>query len=301
MEHSRAMARWSESRGYTLILTHPRGPDRYARVALVNKRTLFGLAYNVREARAEDATRSGREPEALGFGRMLSWRWLGESEADELLAARLRTLETLGYTVHGEEKMEARGPWDWLRDLVQRQLERPSNESEGGQGLEGEGLEGGGIEGETRDAAESEGRAHAALGETLARLGLEPEAVLEGLATILELDEAALREPDGETLRALEPELLAMLLPVWLEHESRSLRAIGQRWLELPATLYELDLDLLERWAGGEGPLARALAERLELEGLALLGPETLARLSHTAADPQVKAISTRWRERLRG
>jgi hypothetical protein len=101
-----AMASWTEGRGYTLILTHPRGPDRYARVALVHKRTLFGLAFNVREARAEDAERSGREPGALGLGRMLSWRWLGEREADELLAARLRTLETLGYTVLGADTIK---------------------------------------------------------------------------------------------------------------------------------------------------------------------------------------------------
>src|SRR5690606_8570014 len=121
-----AMARWSESRGYTLILTHARGPDRYARVALVRKRTLFGPAFNVREARAEDATRSGREPEALGLGRMLSWRWLGAREARDLLAARLRTLEALGYAVMDQEPSEQRGPWDWLRELVHRQLHKPA-------------------------------------------------------------------------------------------------------------------------------------------------------------------------------
>jgi hypothetical protein len=283
------MARWSESRGYTLILTHPRGPDRYARVALVRKRTLFGPAYNVREARAEDARRSRREPEALGLGRMLSWRWLGEREAEELLSARLRTLETLGYEVFGGEQSEARGPWDWLRELVDRQLHRGPP----------------GAEAETEDradphAAEAKAGASDALRESLERLGLEPDAVLEGLSTILELDIDTLRHPTPELLADLEPELLAMLLPVWLEHDSEDLRAIGRRWLALPNTPYELDLDLLERWASGEGRLAEALAERLEHEGLAMLGPEALGRLAHTAANARVKQIAERWRERLR-
>jgi hypothetical protein len=284
MEHWPGMASWSESRGYTLVLTHSRGPDRYARVALVVKRTLFGQAFNVREARAEDATRSGREPEALGLGRMLSWRWLGESEAEALLSARLRTLEALGYAVLGGEGSESRGPWDWLRDLVARQLER-RDASEGEQ------------------AETSPQAAHAAvasLRESLERLGLEPSAVIEGIATILEIDQRQLREPTAATLRALEPELLAMLLPVWIEHESEQLRAIGKRWLALPATPYELDAVLLERWAGSTGPLALALAPRLEHEGLALLGPEALARLARTAREPRNKSIAARWRERLR-
>lgn len=279
------MASWSESRGYTLVLTHARGPDRYARVALVAKRTLFGQAYNVREARAEDATRSGREPEALGLGRMLSWRWLGEGEAEALLSARLRTLEALGYSMLGGEVSESRGPWDWLRDLVARQLERRDTHAEG----------------EQADA--SPHQAHAAvasLRESLDRLGLEPGALIEGIATILELDQQQLREPTAASLRELEPELLEMLLPVWIEHESEQLREVGKRWLALPATPYELDVALLERWAGGEGPLATALAPRLEREGLALLGPEALIRLAHTAKDPRSKIITTRWRERLR-
>jgi hypothetical protein len=281
MEHSRRMASWSESRGYTLVLNHSRGPDRYARVALVAKRTLFGQAYNVREARAEDASRSGRQPEALGLGRMLSWRWLGESEAEALLSARLRTLEALGYAVLGGEGSESRGPWDWLRDLVARQLERRDT-SEGEQ------------------AEPSQHAAVASLRESLERLGLESSAVIEGIATILEIDQRQLCEPTAATLRALEPELLEMLLPVWIEHESEQLRAIGKRWLALPATPYELDVALLERWAGSTGPLALALAPRLEQEGLALLGPEALARLARTAREPRNKSIAARWRERLR-
>ncbi len=283
------MARWSETRGYTLILTHARGPDRYARVALVRKRTLLGPAFNVREARAEDATRSGREPEALGLGRMLSWRWLGEREAQELLAARLRTLEALGYAVLDQEPSERRGPWDWLRELVHRQLAKPAagmSAAEHGEAPPVEPLDPHGAAASVREALE--------------RLGLEPEAVLEGIATILELEPELLREPTPETLRALEPELLVMLLPVWLEHESEQLREVGRRWLALRATLYEIDVAVLERWAGGKGRLAEAIAPRLEREGLALLGPEGLARLAHKAADPRVKAIAERWRDRLR-
>jgi hypothetical protein len=278
------MARWSETRGYTLILTHARGPDRYARVAMVRKLTLFGPAFNVREARAEDATRSGREPEALGLGRMLSWRWLGEREAQELLAARLRTLEALGYAVLDHEPNEQRGPWDWLRELVQRQLQKPATSAD-----------------ESGQAAtlDSHGAA-ASLREALERLGLAPEAVLEGISTIVGVELALLREPNDATRRALEPELLAMLLPVWLEHPTEQLQAVGRRWLALHATIYEIDPSVIERWLSGEGRLAEAVAARLEREGLALLGPEGLARLAHKATDDHIKAIAESWRDRLR-
>jgi hypothetical protein len=277
------MSSWTEGRGYTLILTHPRGPDRYARVALVHKRTLFGQAFNVREARAEDAERSGREPGALGLGRMLSWRWLGEREADELLAARLRTLETLGYTVLGGDTIK-RGPWDWLRDLVNRQLHRSAAEKAG----------------EVAAAPEHDSQQAAGnLRDSLARLGLEPHAVIEGLSTILEIEQDKLREPTPELLASIEPELLALLLPVFIEHDSEALREVGARWLALTATPYEIDAAVLERWAGGEGALALALAPRLEREGLALLGPEGLGRLAHGAAQAQVKSIAARWHARL--
>jgi hypothetical protein len=283
-----AMASWTEGRGYTLILTHPRGPDRYARVALVHKRTLFGLAFNVREARAEDAERSGREPGALGLGRMLSWRWLGEREADELLAARLRTLETLGYTVLGADTIK-RGPWDWLRDLVNRQLHRPERVPGGAEN-----------DGEVAAAPEHDSQQAASnLRDSLARLGLEPHAVIEGLSTILEIEPDKLREPTPELLAGLEPELLALLLPVFIEHDSEALREVGRRWLALAATPYEIDAAVLERWAASEGALALALAPRLEREGLALLGPEGLSRLAHGAAQGRVKGIAARWHARL--
>jgi hypothetical protein len=278
-----AMASWTEGRGYTLILTHPRGPDRYARVVLVHKRTLFGPAFNVRESRAEDAARSGREPASLGLGRMLSWRWLGEREADDLLAARLRTLETLGYKVLGADTIE-RGPWDWLRDLVDRQLHR------------GEGHAADSTTGEPQHDSQ---QVASNLRDSLARLGLEPHAVIEGLSTILEIEQDKLREPTPELLAAIEPELLALLLPVFIEHDAEALREVGRRWLALTATPYEIEAAVLERWAGGEGALALALAPRLEREGLALLGPEALARLSHTAAQPRVKSIAARWHARL--
>lgn len=306
------MARWSETRGYTLILTHARGPDRYARVALVRKQTLFGPAYNVREARAEDASRSGQEPEALGLGRMLSWRWLGEHEARELLAARLRTLEALGYGIMDQEPSEPRGPWDWLRDLVQRQLQKSAHDqtaSREDQGAEQREPRRDGARNRADDPWQPSTNvweplddfgAAASLREALERLGLEPEAVLEGIATILEIDLEQLCAPTNQTLRGLEPELLAMLLPVWLEHESPQLRAVGQCWLELPATPYEVDAAVLERWACGAGPLAEAVAPRLEREGLALLGPEGLARIAHKATDPRIKASADAWRERLR-
>ena len=301
------MARWSESRGYTLILTHARGPDRYARVALVRKRTMFGPAFNVREARAEDATRSGREPEALGLGRMLSWRWLGEREAQELLAARLRTLEALGYTVLEHDASTERGPWDWLRELVHRQLGRAAAgtaDTSGSAHIDGSERRGGPPAPADSAAATSSaeltqtGAAH--LREAIDRLGLEPETVLEGIATILEIELADLREPTPATLRALEPELLSMLLPVWFEHGAEALHAVGQRWLALPGALYEIDLVTLERWTSGTGRLAAAIAPRLEREALALLGPEGVVRVAHKAEDPQIRATTQGWRDRLR-
>lgn len=283
-----AMASWTEGRGYTLILTHPRGPDRYARVVLVHKRTLFGPAFNIREARAEDAARSGREPASLGLGRMLSWRWLGEREAEELLAARLRTLETLGYSVLGAETIK-RGPWDWLRDLVNHQLHRgvqPADEADTSDSTAAK------PEHDSQQVASN-------LRDALARLGLDPHAVIEGLSTILEIEPDKLREPTPDLLAAIEPELLALLLPVFIEHDDEALREVGRRWLALAATPYEVEAAVLERWIGGEGALALALAPRLEREGLALLGPEALARLSHTAAQPRVKSIAGRWHARL--
>jgi hypothetical protein len=286
------MASWTEGRGYTLILTHPRGPDRYARVVLVNKRTLFGPAFNVREARAEDAARSGREPASLGLGRMLSWRWLGEREAEELLAARLRTLETLGYSVFGAETIK-RGPWDWLRDLVNRQLHRgPGQLADNANSSEHADHDVGKLEHDSQQAAGN-------LRESLARLGLEPHSVIEGLSTILEIEPDKLREPTPELLAAIEPELLALLLPVFIEHDAEALREVGRRWLALASTPYEIEAAVLERWVAGEGVMALALAPRLEREGLALLGPEALARLSHTAAQPRVKSIAARWHARL--
>ena len=80
---------------------------------------------------------------------------------------------------------------------------------------------------------------------------------------------------------------------------AEAMRDVGRRWLALRATPYEIDATVLERWVAGEGALALALAPRLEREGLALLGPEALARLSHTAAHPRVKAIAGRWHARL--
>ena len=123
--------------------------------------------------------------------------------------------------------------------------------------------------------------------------------MLEGLSTILEVEEHSLREPTLEFVAKLEPELLAMLLPLWVEHEARELREIGQRWLALPTTPYELDAAVLERWAAGDTRMASALAPRLEREALALLGPEAIGRLAHTASNPSVKLIASRWHARL--
>jgi len=320
------VARWSETRGYTLVLSHARGPDRYARVALVRKPTLFGEAHNVCESRAEDASRSGRAPEALGLGRMLSWRWLGLGEAEGLLSARMRTLETLGYAVYGEREGArvgpTRGTWDWLRELVDHQLARGQAGSGSGMGSDsGTGSDSGAgsdfgvgsdsgsdadsdtgtdvdatVEGSPSEDERSPGQR---LRAAIEQLGLEAEALLEGLATILSVTQDELSRPTPESAAKLEPEVLAMLLPVWMGHESRLLNEVGARWLAIPATLYELDPDQLARWARGEGALAQVVGARLEVEGLALLGPERLLALAHSARDLGVRERAQAWRGRL--
>lgn len=278
------MARWSETRGYTLVLHQAGGPDQFARVALVRKRTLLGAAFNVREARAQ----GDEDPEALGgLGRLLSWRWLGESEASELLGARLRTLEALGYEVLTQPG-QTRGPWDWLRDLVQRQLSRPSHSDD------------------PRARAWSEPHtthtpqgAAAALREALDRLGLQPAALLEGIAVLVEMNVAELRSPTPASVAKIDLELLAMLLPFWLEHEAEELLEVGRQWLALPHVIYEFDRDLVESWLVGEGAMTRALVGRLDREGLALLGPEGIGRVAQRARKADVRASAERWRTRL--
>lgn len=283
------MARWTETRGYTLILRQPQGPDQYARVALVRKRTLLGSAFNVREARAEDLDGQGDEdPEALGgLGRLLSWRWLGESEAGELLGARLRTLEAIGYEVL-TERGQTRGPWDWLRDLVQRQLARPGHSDDPHARQWNE----------PHTTRTPQGAA-SALREALERLGLPSAMLLEGIATIVDMDVAELRSPTSASMAKIDLELLAMLLPFWLEHEAHELQVVGRRWLALPNVIYEFERELIESWLVQDGAIAKALAGRLDREGLALLGPEGIGRVAHRAREAEVREAVERWRARL--
>ena len=281
------MARWTETRGITLRLRQAQGSDQLAHVGLVRKRTLLGAAFNVREARAEELEQPG-DPEAVG-GRLLSWRWLGESEAGELLAARLRTLEALGYEVVPERE-PARGPWDWLRDLVQRQLARPahSDDAEARRWAEPHAM---------RDPQSSA----AALREALERLGLQPDALLVGIAEIIGLELEQLRNPSLDALAELDRELLAVLVPFFVEHEASELQQVGRRWLGLPTSVYELDRALIETWLTQEGPLAKALLGRVDREGLALLGVEGLARVGQRAREAEIKAAVGRWQARLAG
>jgi hypothetical protein len=220
---------------------------------------------------------------------LLSWRWLGESEAGELLAARLRTLEALGYEVV-PERSPARGPWDWLRDLVQRQLARPapSDDPEARRWAEPHAM---------RDPQSSA----AALREALERLGLQPDALLVGIADIIGLELEQLRTPNLEALAKLDRELLAVLLPFFIEHEASELQQVGRRWLGLSTCVYELDRALIESWLTQEGPLAKALLGRLDREGLALLGVEGLARVGQRAREAEIKAAVARWQVRLGG
>ncbi len=288
------MARWTETRGYTLVLRQPDQPQassQFARVALVRKRTLLGSAFNVREARAEDLDgEGGEDPEALGgLGRLLSWRWLGESEASELLSARLRTLEALGYVVL-TERGQTRGPWDWLRDLVQRQLARPGQSDDPHARRWSE-----------PHTTQTPQGAAAALREALERLGLQPAALLEGIAAIVDMNLAELRSPTPASVAKIDLELLAMLLPFWVEHEAPELQTVGRRWLALPNAIYEFERELVESWLIHEGTLARELLARLDREGLALLGPEGVVRVAQRARLSDVRASAERWRTRLAG
>lgn len=277
-----AKSRWNEERGLTLQLTsahaEERSDARFVRLAVVRRTGLLSRWFNVQEMRAERGALDGMDepsPHELGRGRLLSWRWLARREADELLGHRLETLQSLGYAVI-DRSDEPRGEWAWLRELVKQQLDA----------------------GEHDGATSTDDRAQT-LARTLERLGMEPETVERGVAQLLGIDPAALRKPDAATVAACDRVQLAVLLPFLLAHPDDRLRQIGERWLALPATAYELEAPTVESWLADDGPLARGLVSRIEREGLALVGTDALRRLAEGARRDDVRASAEQWIGRL--
>lgn len=262
--------RWIERRGFTL--RPPEQAGHYVRLSVMERVGLVGGLFNVREARARQ-TESNETPELLSTGRALSWRWLRDAEAARLLDERLGTLQAMGYTIVGSQ-MNTRGRWDWLYDLVHRRLAEPDPDA-------------------TRSRCPGD-----ALRDALSTLGMSPDDVLEGLAAVLGISVDALREPDARIARDTDPAQVAVLLPFLLHHERAEVREVGERWLACPRVLYQLPLETLTRWLESDAELARALADRLDHEGPALLGPERLLRLSKTAQAPAREAAA-RWAARM--
>jgi hypothetical protein len=264
--------RWIERRGFTLRLPQAAEDEvrQVVRLSLVERRGLTGSWWNVREARAEPSAEG-----TLAGGRALSWRWLRQVEAERLLDQRLRTLQALGYTV-ADAAVTGRGRWDWLYELVRRGLRPgPDGASEPGPGP------------------------GPALRDALERIGLSPDAIVEGVATVLELPPARLREPDGRTVARVDPEQLGVLLPFLVEHNHPEIREIGERWLACPGAAFQLPRAAVERWLQQAGRIGDLLAPRVRGEGLALLGPDALLRLSKASSREGVRRAADQWLARL--
>lgn len=277
------MPRWIERRGFTLRLPPDRTPlsgssdmgaqrEGLVRLSLVERMGLVRGWFNVREARAEPAA-DGQSLRALSDGRALSWRWLRQAEADRLLDARLGTLQAMGYTVVDTGAC-MRGRWDWLYDLVHKRL---------GQA----------------EPSTNEARSGSALEDALTRMGLSPDAVVEGLAAVLELSPHGFRHPDARIIHRTDSAELGMLLPFLVHHDDPEIRTIGERWLGCRSAIYQLPPDVLAHWLETDERIADAVGPRLSSEGLALLGPETLVRLSRTGRTHQIRDAARRWTQRV--
>lgn len=272
------MPRWIERRGFTLQTPEAeagRDTERFVRLSLMERVGFVSGWFNVREARAEPDPHGEALKIAAG-GRALSWRWLRQPEADRLLDERLGTLEAMGYTLV-DSAMATRGRWDWLYDLVHRRLARPEKPS-----------------------ADADTDPTDALRDALSRLGLSPDAVIEGVASVLGLTPHALEEPESRTVRRTDPDQLAVLLPFLVHHEHPQIRQIGERWLQCPPLAYQLPPRALLHWLETDARISGLLVPRLRAEGLAMLGPDALLRLTRTG-HPKVKPAARAWSHRLVG
>ena len=256
------MARWVERQGLTFRLDEE--PTGHVRLSLLERRGLWAGCFNVREARTV-----GSSP-AQAAGRRLSWRWLSRSEAEVLLEERCRTLQALGYRLVDSAAV-TRGPWDWLHDLVRRELTGHSDDE----------------------------RPTPALHDALVDLGHDYEDLVAGIAEVLEIHPARMAHPDPDTIAAIDPRTLAIVLPFLLEHPDPQVRAVGTRWIESPTTLYELPPTVLEQWLRGDDRAAHQVRARLPDEGLALLGPGPILRLARGDAPEATRAAAAAWARRL--
>jgi hypothetical protein len=205
-------------------------------------------------------------------GRRLSWRWLTRREAEVLLEERCRTLIALGYRLV-DSGAASRGPWDWLHDLVRREL----------------------------SGATAEDRGTDALHDALIELGHDYGDLVAGVAEVLGIHPTRMAHPDPETIASVDARALAMVLPFLLEHGDPQVQAVGVRWIESPTTLYELPATTLEGWLRQPEPSAVAehVRRRLPAEGLALLGPGGILRLARGDAPEATRAATSAWAARL--
>ena len=186
----------------------------------------------------------------------------------------------MGYSLV-DAALSVRGRWDWLYELVDRQLHGRS-------------------QGETEPPPPSEDGTAApdALRDALGRLGLSTDAVIEGVASVLGLTPHQLMEPGLSVVRRSDPEQLSVLLPFLLHHDNLQIRAIGERWLRCRSVAYQLPPAQLLSWLESDRRIGDLLEPRLRAEGLAMLGPDALMRLSRTGL-PRVREAARIWSHRL--
>ncbi|TPV94788.1 MAG: hypothetical protein B7733_13325 [Myxococcales bacterium FL481] len=245
---------------------------QYVHLAVVRRPGLvFGWSYNVREARAEWGRPGMPEPTGLGKGRLLSWRWLDRDAADALYAARERVFADLGYEAVELPKRH-RDQWDWLRELAQRQL------------------------GQASDAHHDP---CAAVQHAFAALDLPTEQRLVGIASVLGLELAQLREPTAKTVCRLDGERLELALTLMRRDHDHTVRQLAMRWLEVPETLFQIRPDTLIRWCD-DRPVADIVASLLPRRGLAIFGPSGVRRLAELATQPHLGRRAAALAARLR-
>lgn len=170
-----------------------------------------------------------------------------------------------------QDSEAARARWAWLHDLV----------------------------GRARTEIPDDGGPRPALADALQGMGFSAHALLEGIAAVLEVPSARLRDPDADTIARVDGARLAVLLPPLLDHHAHDVRRVAQRWVSRPALAYQLPRAVLERWLRGTGTMAALIEPRLVDEGLALLGPAALHRLAVVAQRPGIRNAAHGWVARV--
>ena len=317
MAQPKAVAAWSERRGYTLCLSQraveqPLG--RFVRLALVRRTGLLPL-FNVAESRAERAD-GDAVPRQVGDARLSSWRWLTQLEAEGALAHRLTTLERLGYEVSTISESSG-GEWDWLRELVRHQLDgvrqasdaprvgeredasrTPDERSrDAGQTDEITDEEDPAPQSNTEDPA-SLPRTSRTMSDALGRLGVDPKDLVGRVTRLVEQH----LQGDVVDTRVLcfdDVDALAASLPDLLVHEDPTVRRIAMRWLDRPTAPFELDREQLVDVLCSEHPIAQLLADQVREHGLALLGVDGVQRVADAAVMESMRDAAAIWRARL--